>query len=309
MAKKKKKDEDCEDECTCGTNSAVMEALKELDDEDWDDTEEGGFAEMPAGTYQCKIKSVALVLSKSKGKLQIKWEFEVMSPSKYKGRNFWKYRGLVEPEDRAWAKTELAKLGVDWPKKKKLAKTLSDLEGTYCEMVLKESGTEGDTFKNFVKAIDEDDIESGDDCCEEDKGKVKKRKKKDEDDCCEDCCDDCCDEPKKKKKKKEDDDCCDDCCDCCEDDDCCAKPKKKGKKDCDDCDDDNEVTIKFKEDDLDKAQIKQIKKLAKKAGVDPDDYSDVIDLLGDVAEELKVSGTFKTPEKLFSALDDSEDCC
>lgn len=314
MSKKSKKDRE-QDDADCGTKD-ISEALAELDCE-WEDAEEQTFEEIKPDTYQVKIDKVFINKAKSSGRLQCNWEVTIQN-GKYKGRKVWFRNGLNDAKAIGFFKGNLAPLGVEYPKKKpskKLPGILEKLEGTYALVRIAQNGD----FTNgyFQKALDSDDVDGDEEDC----------------DCCCDCDDDCCDKPKakasggggkkggKKSKSDEDDDCCD--CDCdCDDDcdcDCCDdKPKKKKSKKDDDCEDDEEEGVDLDSidpKDLDKKATKRIKALAKEHDFDPDDYDNLVDLAGDVAEYLKLSGKYKKIGKLLDEMeavkggdDDCDDC-
>lgn len=317
---KSKKDlEDDEDNEQEGTKD-VSELLENLD-EGWEDTEETDFGELDTGKYKVKIVAASLGVSK-KGRPQVTFELD-LAEGKYKGRKQWKRFQLDDEGSRGRFRGALAKLGQSWPKKpSKIPSVLEELEETYAEISVRENKNGGDPWVDFTKAIDADDIEESAD--DDDDEKPAKKKGKSDDDgkalkkankVIEDEDDDEDEKPAKKGKKvveEEDDD---------EDekpakkkakaepeeneDDEEEKPAKKSKAKADD-DEDGEktsVTLKFEEDDLEKADLKKIAKLADKHDFDPEDYKTKLDLIADIAEYVGVSGKFKTFDSLAEAID------
>lgn len=306
----------------------IQAQLDALEEEGWDDTKEneGGFAEVPTGDYQVKFNKVTINNSKSSGRLQVSFDMTIVGAEdeearKLKNRKLFKHEGLDTDENRGKLRYALAKLGQEWPKASDLPATLEELVGTHALVHVntkpssKEEG-QMSSWTNFVKAIDEDEIEDELEEDDEDekskKGKKKPAKEEDDEDEEEE-------KPKKKAKKPEPEE--EDEED--EEDEEEEKPAKKGKKkpadddeeDEDDEDDEEEekpakkkgkvveepeVKITFEEDDIDAKQKKAIAKLAETLEFDADNYDDQGALLVDMAEHVGLSGSFSSPAKLIA---------
>ncbi len=197
----------------------VEDELAELEGA-WDESEDKGdtFGDIPDNRYQTKVTKVEIAKSQSSGRLQIAWEFTIMT-GEFKNRKKWAYDGLETKENFDYVKTRLARLGINVKKKKiqDLPELLEACVGLTCEVQVK---TRGDFQNVYVNKLIDIDAE-GDGGGDEDDWKPSKRSK-DTDEDAED------DEPKKKSRRDDDDDADED------------EPKKKSKSDEDEDDDADE---------------------------------------------------------------------
>jgi hypothetical protein len=310
MAKKKKQVEETED---TGVKD-IDAALAALDDEDWADTEEQGFSEVPDGNYIVKINKAVINNAKSSGRLQVSWEMTVVceadgSDSEFKGRKIFKHDGINNSDARGWFKSGLARLGVMWPKKAaKLPKTLEELIDTHAEIKVKTKEESDFVAKNFVRAVDESEIPDADDSDDDEdededddkkKSSSKKKTKKpadDDDDTEDDDSDDSDDDDDDDKEDEDSDDDDDDD----DEDEPEEKPKKKTGKG--KAKDEPTCEVEFEDDAIDKKMKKELIKVAEENDFDPDDYKTTAELMGDVAEYLGISGTYKVAKKLMAKI-------
>lgn len=172
-------DEDDDDEEGTKDVSAALAALDE-DGDEWSDTPEGGFSDVPDGKYQVQITNVNINHAKSSGRLQISYEMTILS-GKLKGRKVFKHDGISEAQQRAFARGSLAKLGVEWPKKAvDLADVLADeVQDSFAQIQVITKKKSEDSFVNiyFQKAIDEDQVDL-EDSEDEDEAEDKNTKRK-----------------------------------------------------------------------------------------------------------------------------------
>lgn len=275
---KKRRDEDEDEEEEQGKKRSVKKALKRIDD--WDDTEEMSFEDVPDGKYQVRIEAARLNTSKSSGRLQVSMEFTVLT-GKFKGRKLFAHYGLDTPDNRGYFRTYLARMGIEWPDKDVLEGALEELVEKLAKVSVKTRGE----FQNvrIEGAIDEEDVEEEpeEEDTDEDESKSSKKKKKKEEEDEEEETDE--DDSKSSKKKDEEDE---------------EDEEEEEDEDTDE-DESKECTVKFSDGDLSKKQKKLIKKVAKATDFDPDDYDSLTDLLCDIAESAKVYGTFKKAAMLI----------
>ena len=130
--------------------------LDELDG--WDDAEEmEGFGDVGDGTYQMKIAKADVGAAKSSGRLQINWDFEIVS-GEAKGRHCFDHDGLETKQNRSFARTRLARLGIEWPDDREdLPDAVEEAVGKYC---VARKVTKGDFENVYVqRELEEDDID------------------------------------------------------------------------------------------------------------------------------------------------------
>lgn len=219
--KKKRRDED-DDREEKPVN--VEEELQELEGA-WDEAEDKGdsFGDIPDDRYQAKVTGARIGKSKSSNRIQIAWEFTIIS-GEYKNRKKWAYDGLETKENLDYVKTRLARLKVKIPKKISdggLAEALEACIGLTCEIQVKTRGDFQNVYVNKLIDVDSDDVQDADDW------KPSKRSRDDDDD------------DKPKKSRDDDDD----------------EPKKKSRDD--DDDDDRKERSKRRDDDDDDAPRKR----------------------------------------------------
>lgn len=144
-----------------GVDSEVLDALGELDDDGWSDTEETVFEEVPDGRYQVRVDAAVLNRSKQSSRLQCSWTLTVVS-GQYKNRKLFSHDGLDTEQSRGWFRGTLAKLGLEWPASaSELPTYLQDnVVGSFAQVTVRTKGE----FKNvyFDKALDRDDIDESD---------------------------------------------------------------------------------------------------------------------------------------------------
>ena len=118
-----------------GVDGNIEDSLEMIEEEDWDETPEqgGSFDDVPDGKYQVRVKEVALNNAKSSGRFQISWQLQVCS-GEQANRVLFKHDGLDDEQNRGYARSGLARLGIEWPKKADLAETLAELVGTFLQI-------------------------------------------------------------------------------------------------------------------------------------------------------------------------------
>ena len=223
----------------------VESELEELEGA-WDEAEDKGdsFGDIPDDKYQSKVSGARIVKSQSSGRMQIAWEFTIIS-GEYKNRKKWAYDGIETKENLDYVKTRLARLKLNIPKKiKDLPEVLEAAIGLTCEIQVKTRGDFQNVYVN--KLIDVDDADTGNaadddwDAADRSKGRDKdddreeRRRGKDDDDDDKDRDDD------KDDRRRSDDD-----------DDRSSRSKSKDKDDDDDDDDDRDERRRSKDDDDD----------------------------------------------------------
>jgi hypothetical protein len=254
----------------------------------WGETEEmQGGGDLPDAEYQVKILDATINTAKSSGRLQVSWDLEVAS-GRMKGRHAFKHDGLDTPENRAWFRGGLARLGVEWPAKpSQLPDKLQELVGSYAEMTFKTRDGQDIQNKYFNKAIDETDLIEGDGpapTASKSSAKPGKATKS---------------APVENEGEGEDP--------------TTEEPTETGE---DSSEDDGNtsaevsVELKFEDKDLKPRHLKFIEDQAKKFPKDYKlkDYDNKIDCLADIAEsEYSVSGTFDNPDAFIGAIQDAID--
>lgn len=277
--KKKRRDEDDAEEA----RPVNIEAeLKELESA-WSEAEDRGdqFGDIPDGTYQVKITKATINKSQSSKRLQISWEFTIISGD-LKNRKKFAHDGLETKENMDYVKTRLARLGVDVEGTKlgDMPEILESVIGKTCEIKVK---TRGDFQNAYVQKLieleegDEDETDEVDEDAPKKKRKVseddeewapseRSKSKKDAD---EDEDED--DEPKKKSKSEDDDE--------SEDDEDEPAPKKKSKReepedDDEESDEDDEPAPKKKSRDADDEDEDEAPKKKSKKSEDDDEDDD-----------------------------------
>lgn len=138
-------------------------------------------AEIPAGTYSCKIDEAVLTKAKTSGKLMLKYVLKV-TDGEYKGRAVFK-NAMLEPEtSREYTLGDFIKLGYDKPDSKaELLSTLEEMVGSLVEVRVVQN-SEGNVNKYFNKALHDVDTSDVEENIEDKKpAKSKKKSQADED--------------------------------------------------------------------------------------------------------------------------------
>lgn len=119
-----------------------------------------GIGDLPDANYTVRIDSAVINHSKGSGRLQCSFELTVCE-GEYAGRKLFKHDGIDGAQSLSYMRTNLARLGVEWPASPDdLPDTLEDLCGTFAAVTAK---TKDNGIQNvyFNKALDSVVDESG----------------------------------------------------------------------------------------------------------------------------------------------------
>jgi hypothetical protein len=170
-----------------------------------------GRAPVPDGTYQCRIDTASMDVSKNSGRLQITWGFVVLNGPE-EGNKIFKYDGLETDENMAWVQGTLETLELKIPKKlSTLKKILLKAVGLAVEVQVR---TKGEFTNSYISGLledegededeeEEEEEEESDDEDEDDDKKKKSKKAAKQDDADEDEEDD--DEEEDEEKEEDED--------------------------------------------------------------------------------------------------------
>jgi len=132
----------------------ISSLLKKLE-EFWD-TPEKTWGDVPDGPYQVKIESAVLNESKASGRLQVSFQFNVLEGD-FINRKIFKHSGLDNESNIAYFRGDIGKLGHEWPETPEgLEPILNELLDSCAEIKVKTSARDGQEYTNvyITRAID-----------------------------------------------------------------------------------------------------------------------------------------------------------
>jgi len=121
--------------------------LAQFDDEWGEISDSPAFEPLPDGRYQVRVAGTAIERAKRSGRLQLKWEFAVLS-GPFKNRRIWLYHGLDNADALPYLKRDLAAAGLRLARLSELAGRLHELNGVILEVTLKTKGEYQNVYIN-----------------------------------------------------------------------------------------------------------------------------------------------------------------
>lgn len=118
--------------------AGLLGELAELSDI-WKSTDapENAFAEVDDGEYDCIISAIEINKAKNSGRLQIKYELTINEGQPFAKRKLWKYDGLANADNIAWAKASLSRLNIECEDISELPSLLNDVKGLMVNITAK----------------------------------------------------------------------------------------------------------------------------------------------------------------------------
>lgn len=240
---------------------------------------------MPPGKYQVKLTSVTINNAQSSGRLQASFECTILD-TEHRGRKLFAHFGLDDVDQRGYLRGALAKLGVEWPgKPKELPSVLEQVQDTFAEVNHtlrkrkdKETGQVLENYNTyFNRALDSTDVDDLEEDTSDDDAKPTAAAGKKP----------AATTTKPARTSKP------------------AAEPDEGEAEAEEEATNGEVVVQFKADGLDKTKKHKtrIKQLATKHDFDLEEYNDLADLIGDIAEHVGLSGKFDDPEALITAVE------
>jgi len=309
-----------------GVDQEIAGALALLD-ENWGEVEEqegGDFEDVPEGKYAVRINKTKLGPSKSSGRFQCSWDMTIVEGD-YANRRLFKHDGLEDETNLGWMRTTLARLGMEWPESATdLPATLEELHGTFAQVTVKHRGDFVNTY--FDKALDDDEV-NADGLDEVEEEEVEGEEEESTNYLGYRVSVDYDGEPyegeivasfedgtqtvKFDDGTKADHDVSE--CTFLEEEEA-EEEETENEEEVDEGEEEVEheeteeegVTLEFDDEKITEAMQDKITAVATEHEFEPDDYDTWADLLGDVAEYLGITGSFKTATPLIKACQTAE---